>query len=266
MNQPAEPFRIVGNVYFVGTSGLGVYLIATPAGHVLLDSGFPESVPLIAASVAQLGFRFEDVRILLASHAHIDHVGGHALVRQRVGARVLIAERDAPRLRAVGRGDFAYGDTFTYPPCPADATLQDGDRVELGGSVLTARLTAGHTEGATTWTMALEEAGQPVQLVFFPSAGLPDVRLRHNPAYPDIARDYEQSFAVWKALACDVFLGSHTVFFDLARKRDQQKLDPGANPFVDATAFRSFIDQQELRFRARLAAEGEGAADAAFAP
>jgi metallo-beta-lactamase class B len=256
LNQPAEPFRIAGDVYFVGTSGVGVFLIPTPEGHILIDSGFEASVPMIADSVRQLGFRFQDIKVVLTSHAHSDHAGGHAWVRRVTGARVLASEADVQMLAAGGRGDFAYGDSLPFPPVDVDGIVADGEGVQLGGVTLTAHQTAGHTKGAITWTTTMEEGGQPLEVVFFSSAGLhPAVPLRNNPSYPTIIQDYEQSFALWKQLPCDLFLGSHTVFFDLPAKRARQKLAPTPNPFIDPDGFRALIAQQEARFRDRLAAE-----------
>jgi metallo-beta-lactamase class B len=256
LNQPGEAFRIAGNLYFVGTSGVGVFLITTPDGHILLDSGFEASVPMIADGVRRLGFRLEDIEILLTSHAHSDHVGGHAWVRRLTGARILVSAEDARMISAGGRGDFAYGDSLPYPPAEADGIVADGDRVELGGVTLVAHLTPGHTQGSITWTMGVEDQGQRLEVVFFPSAGLhPLVPLRNNASYPAIVEDYEQSFARWKAMLCDLFLGSHTVFFDLAGKRARQQLAATPNPFIDPEGFRAFVAQQEARYRTRLAAE-----------
>ncbi len=251
-NRPAEPFRIAGNVYFVGTSSMGVYFMPTPAGHILLDTAFEASVPRMVDNIRQLGFRFEDTKILLASHAHIDHVGGHARVRELTGARVLISAGDERLLREGGVRDFAYGDSLAFRGCPVDGIVQDGQRIELGGTVLTAHLTPGHTQGATTWTTEVEEGGRRLQVVFFPSGNVsPGAHLKNNSLYPQIASDFEASFARWKAMPCDVFLGAHTSFFDLAAKHRRMK--PGApNPFIDAEGFRRTVASQEEKFRDQL--------------
>ena len=251
-NRASEPFRVAGNVHFVGTSGMGVYLITTPAGHILLDSAFEASVPMIADSVRRLGFRFEDVKLLLSSHGHIDHVGGHARVRELTGARVLVSAGDARLLRAGGRGDFAYGDLLAFRPSPVDGLIADGQKIELGGTTLTAHLTPGHTEGATTWTMEVQEQGRRLRVLFFPSGLVsPGASLQNNEKYPTIVPDFERSFARWKALPCDVFLGAHTIFFDLAKKRDQQKRG-GPNPFIDPEGYRRTVEEQERKFREAL--------------
>jgi metallo-beta-lactamase class B len=254
-NRPSEPFRVAGNVYFVGTSGMGVYLLTSDAGHILLDSAFEASVPLIADSVRRLGFRFEDIAILLASHGHIDHVGGHARIRELTGARVLVSQGDARLLREGGRGDFAYGDRLTFRPSPVDGTVADGQIIELGGTRLQAHLTPGHTEGATTWTTEVEENGRRLRVLFFPSGNVsPGATLKNNRQYPGIAADFERSFARWRSLPCDVFLGAHTVFFDLPAKRARMK-PGGPNPFIDPQGYARTVAEQEEKFRQQLADE-----------
>jgi metallo-beta-lactamase class B len=256
LNRPSQPFRIVGNVHFVGTSGMGVFLITTPAGHILLDTGFDASVPLVAGNVRRLGFKFEDIKILLASHAHVDHVGGHNRVRQMTGARVLISEGDAPLLRAGGRGDHAYGDKLPFPPCEVDGFVRDQEQIQLGGTTMIAHLTPGHTPGATTWTTIVDDRGRALEVLFYPSGTVsPGSTLKENTLYPEIVPDFERSFALWKAMPCDVFLGSHTAFFDLETKRAKLGRAPGANPFIDPQGFRRLIAEQEKLFRDLLARE-----------
>jgi metallo-beta-lactamase class B len=258
-NRPAEPFRVVGNVHSVGTSVIGVYLITTTAGHILLDTAFEASVPRMIENIRKLGFRFEDIKIVLSSHAHIDHVGGHARVRELTGARVLVSQGDERLVREGGRRDFAYGDAFVFRGCPVDGIVHDQQKIELGGTVLTALLTPGHTEGATTWTMQVDEDGEggspPLRVVFFPSALVsPGARLKNNALYPTIAADFEKSFARWKSLPCDVFLGAHTNFFDFEDKFDRMK--PGApNPFIDPEGWKRTVAEQEAIFRDQLAHE-----------
>jgi metallo-beta-lactamase class B len=253
MADPAEPVRVAGNVYFVGTSGIGVFLITTPAGHILIDSAFEASVELIRASVERLGFRFADIKILLSSHAHVDHVQGHARIKELTGARVLASAGDAPVIAGGGKGDFAYERLFSWRPCPVDGLVADGAEVSLGGVVLTAHLTPGHTRGATTWTMEVKEGGRALHVVFFPSGNVNlGVPVRDNPRYPEIAQDYQHSFAVWKALSCDVVLGAHTDFFDLAGKRARVKRGEQPNPFIDPAGYRRLVADQEKKFQVRL--------------
>jgi metallo-beta-lactamase class B len=252
-NRSAEPFTIIGNVHFVGTSNMAMFLVTTPAGHVLVDSGFEAGVPRLKAGIEKLGFRFEDVKVLLASHAHIDHVQGHARVRAMTGARVIVSEADAGIVRTGGKGDFLYDGVYAWAPCPVDGVIKDGEEVALGGTVLTAHLTPGHTRGATTWTMAVPHEGRQLAVVFFPSGNVnPGVRLVKHPSYPGIAQDFERSFALWKSLPCDVFLGAHGDFFKVHDKAKRLRAGGTPNPFIDPDGFRKLVADQEARFRASL--------------
>jgi metallo-beta-lactamase class B len=249
-NRPFKPFRVAGNVYYVGTNRMAIFLLATPAGHILLDSGFEANVPQLERNVAALGFRFEDIKILLSSHAHIDHVQGHQLVRQLTGARVLASAADAPVIASGGKGDWAYGTEFSWVPCPVDGIVGDGDRVVLGGTVMVAHLTPGHTKGATTWTTTVEEDGRRLAVVFYASGTIPPgARLVNNPDYPQALADYERSFALWKALPCDVFLGAHGSFFELDRKWRLREEGARPNPFIDPDGYRREIAEAERDFR-----------------
>jgi metallo-beta-lactamase class B len=256
-NGQLDPFRVAGNIYFVGTRNLGIFLVTTPAGHILLDSGFEGNVPALRHSVEALGFRFEDIKILLASHAHIDHVQGHALVKRLTGARVLASVQDAPVIETGGKGDWAYGTAYAWPPCPVDGIVKDGDPVALGGTTLVAHLTPGHTKGATTWTTTVEEDGRRLTVVFYASGNVPPAaRLVNNPEYPQVAADFEHSFSTWKALPCDLFLGAHGSFFDLAGKWKRLKNGARPNPFIDPEGYQKAIAVAEAKFRAVLASQG----------
>jgi metallo-beta-lactamase class B len=255
-NRPFEPFHIAGNVYYVGRNDITSYLITTPKGHILIDSIFEESVPLLRDSVQRLGFRFEDVKILLSSHAHVDHVQGHAAVRKQTGARVLVSAADAPVIEGGGKGDFLYDGDFAWTPCPVDGIVKDGDHIELGGTTLVAHLTPGHTKGATTWTMQVDEGGQRLDVVFFPSANVnPGTRLVNNAKYPNIVEDYRRSFARWNAMPCDIFLGAHGSFFGMKKKYDLRKEGAQPNPFIDPKGFRRTVAAAEKRFLAILESE-----------
>jgi metallo-beta-lactamase class B len=256
-NQPFPPFRVAGNIHYVGTNFMALYLITTPEGHILLDTGFEAKVPMLKQNIEQLGFRFSDIKIILASHAHIDHVQGHALVKQMTGARVLVSRADAATISTGGKNEWAYGDDYAWAPCPVDGIIEDGEKVTLGGTVMTARLTPGHSLGATTWTMQVDEPGEKgargdkLDVVFFPSGGVPPgVRVVNNPAFPTAVDAYERSYALWKALPCDVFLGAHGDFFDLAPKWKRWKSGEKPNPFHDAAGYLARMDQFHKKFRA----------------
>jgi metallo-beta-lactamase class B len=251
-NRPFEPFRIAGNIHYVGTNQMAIFLVTTPAGHLLIDSGFERNVPRLRQNVEALGFRFADIKLLLFSHAHIDHVQAHALVRQLTGAQVVASAADAPTISSGGQHEWAYGDTFAWPPCPVDRIVGDGDTVALGGTVLTAHLTPGHTRGAVTWTTTVEERGRPLAVVFYASGTVPPgAHLLDNLAYPEAPAAYEHSFAVWKALPCDVFLGSHGEFFDLQHKWKAWKAG-NRDAFIDPDGYRRAIAEAERRFHAQL--------------
>jgi len=254
-NRPFPPFRIAGNIYYVGTSGVAQFLIVTPQGHILLDSGFEASVPGLADNVRALGFRFEDVKLLLASHAHIDHVQGHALVRRMTGAQVVASAPDAPVIAGGGKGEPVFEGVYAWTPCPVDRVVADGERVTLGGTTLVAHLTPGHTRGATTWTMEVNEGGRALAVVFFPSANVnPGVHLVDNARYPEIASDFQRSFAIWKSLPCDVPLGAHGAFFDMETKH--KRLASGdASAFIDPEGYRRLVADAEKRFQEQLASE-----------
>jgi metallo-beta-lactamase class B len=255
-NDPFPPFRIAGNIHYVGTNRMALFLLTTPAGHILIDSGFEAGVPRLKQNVEALGFHFEDIKILLFSHAHIDHVQGHALVKQLTGAQVMVSAADAPTVRTGGKEEWAYGDLFSWPPCEVNRIVKDGDVVELGGTRLTARLTPGHSKGATTWTTTVEEDGRTLAVVFYPSGNVPPgAKLIDNPAYPGVVAAFEESFRTWRSLPCDLFLGSHGEFFDLEKKWKRLQAGERPNPFIDPAGYRKAIDEAEKKFRQVVASQ-----------
>jgi metallo-beta-lactamase class B len=252
----APPFRVIDNIYFVGSNELAQFLITTSQGNILLDTGFERSVPRLRENIAKLGQRFEDTKLLLCSHAHIDHVQAHAVVRQLTHARIVVSTRDAPFVAHGGKGESVFDGIYSWRPCPVDQQIDDGDPITLGDTKLIARVTPGHTKGATTWTMRLQHGARTLDVVFFPSANInAGVHLLDNARYPAIARDFEHSFAVWNALPCDVFLGAHCAFFDMKHKRDRLGSQSEPNPFVDPAGYRRTIADAERRFREELASE-----------
>ncbi len=264
LNHPIEPFRILGNIHYVGPSGVSSFLIATPEGHILIDTGFDETVPLIVEGVTKLGFRTGDIKLLLSSHAHFDHVGGHARMKGRTGASIVMSEADADLLARGGKGDvLPLGDALaSYPPARADRIVRDGEGVTLGGVTLTAHLTPGHTRGCTTWTMSVTEEGKSYDVVFYGSTTvLPGVRLVGNAAYPAIADDFAASFRTLKSLPCDVFLAPHGAMFGLEEKARRLKAGGRPNPFVDPGGYRAFVERSERIFLDQWRREREAAGD-----
>jgi metallo-beta-lactamase class B len=258
-NEPVKPLRVIGNVYYVGAKEVSSFLITTPAGHVLLDGGFAETAPLIAENVRRLGFKLEDVKLLIGSHAHSDHAGGFAELKRLTGAKLLATEADAAMLEKGGKGDFAWGDQFAFPAVKADRLLRDGEQVTLGGVTLTARLTPGHTRGCTTWTMKVEEDGKLYDVVFVGSASVPGYKLVGNAKYPQIADDYARTFRVLKSLPCDVFLGPHGSFFKLAEKSRRVEQGAEQNPFVDPQGYRDYVERAERAYLEQLSKERQAA-------
>ncbi len=243
--------KVVGNVYYVGSAQISSYLVATPDGHILINSGFEETVPLIRASVESLGFKMRDVKYLLESHAHSDHVAGHAALQELTGAKVYVMKGDDAVIASGGKGQYLYDDR--WKECGVDKVLADGDKVTLGGTTLVARLTPGHTRGCTTWTWRATEGDKTFDVVVI---GSPNVnlgyRLVDNKDYPEIADDYGRMFRTLKELPCDVFLGAHGAYYGMAAKHERlKKVD--ANPFVDPQGYRDYVDMKEKAFRKTLA-------------
>ena len=252
--EPFPPFKIVGNVYYVGSRGLASYLIATSQGHILINSNLESSVPQIRSSIEKLGFHFSDVKILLISHAHWDHDAGSAEIKKVTHAQYMVMAGDVPVVESGGKDDFQYGNSpgNLYPPAKVDRVLHDGDEVRLGGVVLTAHLTAGHTKGCTTWTLEANDGGGSYNVVIVGSPNVnPGYKLVNNSKYPDIATDYEKMFRTLKQLPCDVFLGAHGVYYDMEAKHARLR-QGGPNPFIDADGYKNFVSEKEQAFRSEL--------------
>ncbi len=261
-NEPVKPFKIIGKVYYVGAKEVASYLIVTSQGHILLDTGFLETVPQIKQNVAQLGFRFEDIKILINSHAHADHAGGFAALKKELaGAKLMVSEGDAPLLARGGKNDPNFGDRFLFEPVTADRVLRDGDTVQLGDVTMTARVTSGHTPGCTTWTMKVREGLKTYDVVFYGSTTIPGFKLVGNANYPNIVDDFERSFRILKTLPCDVFLAPHGSFFSLEEKIKRLAQNSSQNPFIDETGFRRIVERTGKEFRAELKRQ-QGAASA----
>jgi metallo-beta-lactamase class B len=247
---PLPPHRIIGNIYYVGSKDLASYLIVTPQGDILINGNLTTSPPQIRHSVEQLGFRFSDIKILLISHAHSDHAGGSATIKQMTHAQYMVMDADVPVIESGGRADFQFGHSpdMYFPATKVDRVLHDGSEVRLGDTVLAAHLTPGHTKGCTTWTLKVRDHGHVYNVVIVGSASvLSDYNLVHNVAYPQIATDYERTFRVLRSLPCDVFLGAHGGFFGLLEKYPHLKAG-GPNPYIDPAGYKSYVADSEQDF------------------
>jgi len=251
-NKPAKPFRIIGNLYYVGAAGVSSFLITTPAGDILLDGGLAETAPLIERNIAALGFKMTDVKYLLNSHAHYDHCGGLPELKKRSGARVVCSRADSETLNTGHELSYGPGQSDMHlVPVKLDQLIDDGGTVSLGGVTLTAHLTPGHTKGCTTWTMPVIENGEQHQVVFYCSTTVAGNQLVNNPKYPKIVSDYRHSFALARQLPCDVFLAPHPEMFHMEEKRKQ--LDSGnPNAFVNKDELKAFVDRSEQDFNKEL--------------
>lgn len=261
--QPYEPFRVIGNIYFVGPRGLGAWLIAGDEGHILLDAGLPENAPLIARNIEALGFNISDIKILLNSHAHFDHSGGLAAMKLMTGARLVAMEGD----RSALEGGFYLGseddEDMSAPPVVVDGIVGDGETVRLGAVALTAHLTPGHTRGCTTWTMTAEEEGAAYEVLFFCSATVAANRLVHaekGPQYAGIVDDYRLTFDKTRGWRPDVFLANHPGVFRMEEKRARQKAGE-ALAFVDREGFPAMMTRLEADFERRLAEQRAAAGE-----
>lgn len=255
---PVPPRHLVANIYYVGASGVSAFLVTTPAGHFLLDTGFEDTVPLIARSVEQLGFKPADIKFILSSHAHNDHTGGHAAMQRLTGAQIVASAADARVLATGGEDDFSPfpKELMRYTPVKADRIVRDGESVSLGGVTLTAQLTPGHTRGATTWTMTVQDEGVARHVVFFSSASIVNgTSLVQNPPYPTIADDYRATIAKLKALPCDIWFSPHGGNFALGEKLARVDRGVKPNPFIDPEGWKKLVATTEQSFQRQLELE-----------
>lgn len=260
-NEYEAPFRLAGPIHYVGTRHLAAFLVASPQGHILIDGGMPSTAPLIEKSIRELGFKPEDIRILLTTQAHFDHVGSHAHFKKLSGAMAQAMTGDEKLLRDGGKSDYRFGASsdFHFQPVTVDRVLQDGDIVTVGGIRLTARHTPGHTPGSATYEMMAREEGRDYRIVFAASTSVnPGTRLVTNPSYPAILEDFRRSFRVLRSLQPDIFLSAHAGFFDLQRKRAAMTPDNPAQAFVDPDGYREHIAERQTAFEALVAREQAG--------
>jgi metallo-beta-lactamase class B len=245
-NDPFPPHKVMDNVYFVGTKELASFLIVTPQGHILMNSNYESSVPVIRASVKELGFKFEDIKILIAGHAHPDHVEGDAMVKEFTGAQVVVGRVDAPATREFRPGGKEH---------PIDRLVDDGDTVTLGGTTLTAHMMPGHTKGCLAWTMDLKEDGKTYHALIECSLNGQFLKYVGNTEYPGIVDDMRATYKKAAEIPVDVFLSSHASFYGLEKKYAKLKArQPGdPNPFVDPEGYKAHVEEYRKSFEAALA-------------
>lgn len=254
---PTAPYRIGENLYYVGSAGLSSFLITTPKGHILIDSGVPGSAKSIEHSITTLGFKPADVKILLNTHAHFDHTGGLAELKADTGATLFSTAADRKALETgkyIGSEEVA---DFDFPAVKVDRLVKDGGTVSLGGAVLTAHITPGHTAGCTTWTFPVTIDGATHQAVLFCSISVAANRLvskTRGPQYPGIVDDYRRGFAKLKSLKADVFLAPHTAQFGAPAKVARMGAG-GPSPFIDPNELGVVTARYEKQFEEALAAQ-----------
>jgi metallo-beta-lactamase class B len=240
-------FKIAGNLYYVGTADLAVYLITTPQGNILINGDFKQDVPAIRRSIEGLGFKYADTKIILISHAHGDHDEGVGVIKSETRAQLMVMDADVAEVESTAPG---------RPGAKVDRVLHDRDTVELGGAKLTARLTPGHTPGCTTWTMEVADGGRTLNAVIVgsPNVNAGYVLVGNNRNYPQIAGDYVKTFALLKSLPVDLFLGAHGAYFNLKDKLPKMTAG-GANPFIDPEGYKAYVAEREQAFEKELTKE-----------
>jgi metallo-beta-lactamase class B len=255
--RPFPPFRIIGNIYWVGSYDLSTYLITTPQGNILINTGVGETATQIKASVEQLGFKLADTKILTATHGHFDHVAGMAELKRMTGARLIVSEQDKELLESGGKADFRFGDTpgARFEPVKVDQTFKDSDTIALGGTVLTAHHHPGHTKGATSFTLNVQEGGKTYRVVIANMGSInPGVTVGGMAKYPGITDDYARTFKAQKDMQIDIWLASHAAQFKM---HDKYKPGDAFSPdrFVDPQGFRASVEELEKKYRDQLAKE-----------
>src|SRR5580704_9261056 len=255
--RPFPPFRIIGNIYWVGSYDLSTYLITTPQGHILINTGVGNTAQQIRANVEALGFKLTDVKILTATHGHFDHVAGMADLKRMTGAKLIISAGDRELLESGGKADFRFGDTLSarFEPVTVDQTFRDLEKISLGGTELTAHLHAGHTKGATSFTLDVPEAGKTYRVIIANMGSInPGVTVSGMPKFPDISQAYARTFRAQKELKIDVWLASHASQFGL---HDKYKPGDPYNPdrFVDPAGYLAAVERLEKAYLDQLARE-----------
>lgn len=252
-NRPVRPFRIIGNVFYVGTNDSTSFLIVTSAGLILVDTAFEESVPMIHKNIETLGYQLTDVKIILSGHAHFDHVAGHQTMKELTGAMIYATAPDALILGSGGlKGFFPFAE-YNYRPVTVDKIIKSGDRVKLGNVSMRSHMLPGHTEGNTAWSLTADDNGKKYTVLIAPSMSVnAGVKLVNNKEWAGVTDAYISSFKKLRTLKCDVFLSSHAGFFDFEGKIKKLAAGVRPNPFIDRTGFISYVDRMETAFKAEL--------------
>jgi len=251
-NTPTEPFKMIGNVYYVGTEGLASYLITSPQGHILVDTVMPEATSQIKANIEKLGFKVTDIKYLVNTHAHIDHTGGLAEMKQASGAQMIAGEADKPLLEGGYYPGAQEDAALAFPPVKVDRTVREGDTVSVGDVTLTARETPGHSPGCTSWEFSVKDGDATRSVLIFCSGTVALNRLVTNPTYSGIVTDYRKTFARAKDMKVDVLLAPHPEMYGMAEKR-AKLADGGTNPFVNPGEFKNHVETLEKAFEDALA-------------
>lgn len=251
---PFEPRKIIGNIYYVGSNQISSFLIVTPAGHILLDTGHIKMLPHVESNIEKLGFKTQDVKILLNSHSHFDHCGGFAEFKRQTGATVIASKLDGEAMMRGGKEDFYWGDDLAYEPVKPDRIISDGEQIDLGGVNLTAHLTPGHTKGCTSWSMRTHDAGKNYEVLFVCGLTASLYKLTNNDHYPNIVEDVRSTLRRLRGMRADVMLAPHGFYFDLEGKASRQKAGV-PNPFVDPGELGRHVSEMEQDFEQALQAQ-----------
>lgn len=256
-NQPFQPHKIVGNLYYVGASDIAAFLVTTSAGHILVNSGYETTPTLIRDSIVKLGFKPTDIKIILNNQAHFDHVAGQRAMQQITGsAKIYSSPQEKDVLETGGKTDPRWGKEVTYPAVKVDHVLRDHEKITLGGTTLEAHLTPGHSIGCTTFTMRVRDGGKDYNVVIVGGTTInPGVKFVGTPTYPGIADDYKRTYERLRSLPCDIFLGAHGGYYGMKEKFERRKAGAEAATFVDPEGYKRFIDQASKTFEKQLAQE-----------
>jgi metallo-beta-lactamase class B len=256
-NGPRKPFAIAPGLFYVGSSDIAVYAIDTGGGLIVINSGYQSTARQVITNLRILGYAPHQVKILLNTHAHMDHAAGMARLKQQTGARLLAHPDSASLLEAGGRGDFFLGDWMTFPRVRVDEPLHDGKQVTLGNMTLTAHFTPGHTKGCTSWSFPIVVDGRERQaLIVCSLATLLYQLVGKKQAYTGIDKDFEASFKKLRSLKCDLFLSDHANFFNLETKRTALEAGAATNPFLDSSGCAAFLDERKREFRDKVRRQG----------